>query len=153
MKRKKLHVAFTLALIVLTVGFIWINSALSGEDSSELSGKVRDIMEKVLVFLHAPQGLTEFLLLNVRKVAHFVEYAAIGAELAGLLERVFVGFGDIGFRRDHSALRDGSRTADNRRPFRHRRRRIGNTYCILSGNYYRRYKKIEEIARRKTEQV
>ena len=69
-------------LIALTVGFIWINSALSGEDSGELSGKVRDIMEKVLVFLHAPQGLTDFLLTNVRKVAHFVEYAAIGAELA-----------------------------------------------------------------------
>lgn len=82
MKRKKFHVAFTLALIVLTVGFIWINSALSGEDSGELSGMVRDIMEKVLLFLHAPQGLTEFLLLNVRKVAHFVEYAVIGTELA-----------------------------------------------------------------------
>lgn len=82
MKNTKLHIAVSLVLIALTVGFIWTNSALSGDDSGALSGKVRDIMEKVLVFIHAPQGLTAFLLTNVRKVAHFVEYAVIGAELA-----------------------------------------------------------------------
>ena len=82
MKRNKFNIALSLVLIVLTVGFIWINSAIPGEESGEMSEKVREIMERVLAFIHAPSGLTVFLLDHVRKVAHFVEYAVIGAELA-----------------------------------------------------------------------
>ena len=95
MKNKRIHLTVSLSLIVLTVGFIWINSALSGQDSSELSGRFRDLLEKVLTFLHCPQSIEAFLLDNIRKVAHFVEYAVIGLELAILwagLEKGFQGF-------------------------------------------------------------
>ncbi len=84
MTKRKRHLIFSLTLIFLTVGFIWINSALSGSDSSALSGRVREILEKVLVFLHVPEDISGFLLINVRKVAHAVEYAVIGFEFAFL---------------------------------------------------------------------
>ena len=95
MKNKRTHLIFSLSLIALTVGFIWINSALSGSSSSELSGRFRDILEKALDLIRCPQGLEEFLLDNIRKVAHAVEYAVIGLELAILwvgLKKGFQGF-------------------------------------------------------------
>lgn len=95
MKNKRTHIIFSLSLIVLTVGFIWINSALSGQSSGELSGRFRDFLEKVLGFIHCPQDIEAFLLTNIRKVAHAVEYAVIGVELAILwvgLKKDFQGF-------------------------------------------------------------
>ena len=84
MKSKKRHLIISLALIVLTVGFIWINSAIPGHDSAALSDNVRDMLEKILDFLRFPQGWRNFLTENVRKVAHAVEYAVIGAEIGFL---------------------------------------------------------------------
>lgn len=78
------HLIISLLLIAVTVGFIWLNSALSGADSSALSGKFRAVLETVLKLLHFPAAQTEFLLTYVRKVAHAVEYAVIGAELGFL---------------------------------------------------------------------
>ena len=82
MKSKKTHLIISFSLIVLTVGFIWINSAIPGKDSGELSSRFSDILGKVLDFIHCPQGVETFLLTNIRKVAHAVEYAVIGLELA-----------------------------------------------------------------------
>ena len=92
MKSQRTHLIFSLSLIVLTVGFIWINSALPGQDSSELSGRFRDLLEKILEFIHCPQNTEAFLLTNVRKVAHAIEYAVIGLELAILWVGLHKGF-------------------------------------------------------------
>lgn len=82
MNKKKRHLIFTVLLIAATVSFIWINSALSGADSSALSGRVRELLEKILVFIRCPESIKAFLLEHVRKAAHAVEYAVIGLELA-----------------------------------------------------------------------
>lgn len=84
MKDKRIHLTVSLALIALTVGFIWVNSALPGQDSSQFSEKVRDLVEKVLAFIHMPQSVADFLLEHIRKVAHAVEYAVIGFEIGFL---------------------------------------------------------------------
>ena len=92
MKNRKLHLAVSLSLIFLTVGFIWINSALSGQDSGAISDRVRQIMYKVLEFIRAPEELTVFLSEHVRKVAHAVEYAVIGFEFGFLWVGLGKGF-------------------------------------------------------------
>ncbi len=92
MTKKKLHLTFSLLLIIATVAFIWINSALSGADSSAISGRFRELLGRVLTFLRCPGGIEAFLLEHVRKVAHFVEYAVIGLELAILWAGLGKGF-------------------------------------------------------------
>lgn len=84
MTKKRLRIVISLSLIVLTVGFIWINSAIPGKDSGELSGWFRDFLGKVLGTIGFPADWTLFLTEHVRKVAHAVEYNVIGLEL-GLL--------------------------------------------------------------------
>ena len=92
MKQRRTHLIISLSLIVLTVGFIWINSALPGQDSSQLSDRVRAILEKIMNFMNFPDGIRAFLLSYVRKVAHAVEYAVIGAELGFLWSGLGKGF-------------------------------------------------------------
>ena len=87
---KKRHLILSLSLIAATVGFIWINSALPGNASGELSGRFRAILERVFIFIHFPEPAAAFLLEHVRKLAHVTEYAVMGFELA---------FFWIGFRR------------------------------------------------------
>lgn len=92
---KKHHIILSLLLIALTVGFIWINSALSGAESGEISGKVQLIMRKFFELTRFPQPIASFLLEHVRKVAHVTEYAVIGFELGFLwigLRKGFQGF-------------------------------------------------------------
>ncbi len=91
---KKRHLILSLSLIVLTVGFIWINSALPGSESGQFSQNVRELLEKILTFINFPEAATAFLLENVRKVAHVTEYAVMGLELGFLwagLKRGFQG--------------------------------------------------------------
>lgn len=95
MKKKNIHLFFSLLLIIATVAFIWINSALSGADSGAFSERFREILAKLLNAVRCPDGIEAFLLDHVRKVAHFVEYAVIGLELAILwvgLNRGLQGF-------------------------------------------------------------
>lgn len=84
MNEKRRHLIISLSLITVTVGFIWINSAVPGSDSGALSDRVREFLTNLLNVLHFPEGIKLFLLEHVRKVAHAVEYAAIGAELGFL---------------------------------------------------------------------
>lgn len=65
--------------ISLTLAFIYIQSMLPREVSGEESGAVAGFLAGIL-----PEGawLTEFLVKNIRKIAHFVEYAALGTEIA-----------------------------------------------------------------------
>lgn len=83
MQRRR-HLIISLSLIFLTVGFIWINSALSGADSGALSERAKEIMRAVFDFLHFPENIKAFLLQYVRKVAHVTEYTVIGLELGFL---------------------------------------------------------------------
>lgn len=68
MKRRVLAV-----LIVLNLAFIWGNSALPGDASSELSGGVLDILNRILPFLQTEWGHT-----LIRKIGHFSEFACLG---------------------------------------------------------------------------
>ena len=75
MKRTKLRLCLSVAMILGILGFIWGNSLLPGEDSGELSGFVGQLLQKLLPFLDLESGTGMHLL---RKAAHFSEFAALG---------------------------------------------------------------------------
>ena len=89
---KKRHLILSISLILLTVGFIWINSALPGNESGELSGKVRELLQKFFELTRFPEPLAGFLLDHVRKLAHVTEYAVMGLELGFLWRGLRMGF-------------------------------------------------------------
>ena len=64
--------------IILTLIFIWGNSLFDKEDSAEISGIVKDIIEPFLELFTGKGNVTDHL---VRKLAHFCEYALLGFEL------------------------------------------------------------------------
>ena len=70
-------------LLIVTILFIWGHSLFSKEASAEESGFVVKILE--LVF--GTGNVSETL---VRKLAHFIEYSALGAELFVLFERYWL---------------------------------------------------------------
>lgn len=78
MRRGKLRV-WALVAVVLILGFIWGNSLLDGEDSSEISGGLLAWLISVLPFL---SWLPEVVL---RKLGHFSEFTALGFFLCWLL--------------------------------------------------------------------
>ncbi len=65
--------------IVLTLMFIWGQSVMNRELSSEESGFVMRIVTPVLELIVGKGRVTEHL---VRKIAHFCEYALLGAEMS-----------------------------------------------------------------------
>ena len=74
-------------LILLTLCFIWGNSLLPGD----ISGRLSDLVREMLAFLLPGEipGITSGGGL-LRKIAHFTEFAALGASLAwrfGMLEK------------------------------------------------------------------
>ncbi len=75
-------------LLIFTLVFIWIHSAVGGEASSKESSAVAEWLNKVLgVFV----SNIEFKVGILRKLAHFSEYALLGMELALLSGRGFSG--------------------------------------------------------------
>lgn len=78
MKNRNGRLLMYLILLVLTLGFIWGNSALPGEVSGELSGGLMACVGRLLA-VFGSKG--EFVL---RKMAHFSEYAALGFFLGGV---------------------------------------------------------------------
>ena len=68
-----------LTLIVATLAFIFVQSVLPPEKSSEQSDKVSDIVEEIIP-PETPVG--DYVQTNVRKIAHFVEFAALGVWVA-----------------------------------------------------------------------
>ena len=64
-----------LAITVAIISFIFLNSALPADTSSQESGFILDIINAVSGFLGLPFDATEHL---VRKLAHFTEFAALG---------------------------------------------------------------------------
>ena len=74
------------SLILATLAFIFTNSALPREQSSEFSHGVGGLLERIF----PPDTLVGgFLQEHLRKIAHFAEYALLGAELS-LYALVFV---------------------------------------------------------------
>lgn len=65
-------------LILFTLCFIWSNSMLGREASSSESGAVMEIIRPVLEIFVGEGNVTEHL---VRKLAHFCEFALLGAEV------------------------------------------------------------------------
>lgn len=68
-----------IVLILLTVAFIFIQSLKSPEKSSQASDKVGEIVEE---FIPPDTKPGEFVKLNIRKIAHFVEFALLGIEVS-----------------------------------------------------------------------
>ena len=82
MKRKSsiaLRVILTV-LSVLTVGFIFYNSSLNADQSSEHSGRLLEAINSILRSMGFGAALNEHL---IRKTAHFVEYFVLGLLLSG----------------------------------------------------------------------
>ena len=69
------------ALLVCNLVFIWGNSLLPGEVSGALSSQVGQILEAVFGPSGPDKGHESFLL---RKMAHFLEFAALGSLLGWL---------------------------------------------------------------------
>lgn len=64
-----------LVLILTTLAFIFIQSAIPPEESEKESGAVGDAVTEIIP---PTTAVGSFLKTNVRKIAHFVEYAALG---------------------------------------------------------------------------
>jgi VanZ family protein len=82
MRRSKPRLSIASALTAGLLAFIWINSAIPGQTSGELSGFVGKILGAIFPFLSPDSPSGAFL---VRKIAHFSEFAALGMSLAWLL--------------------------------------------------------------------
>ncbi len=81
MKRTTGRLRTCAVLLVLNVLFIWGNSLMPGEISGAISGWVKDVLTKLLFFL--PEGSESGHGL-LRKLAHFTEFACLGALFAWL---------------------------------------------------------------------
>lgn len=68
-----------LALLVACIWFIWHNSMLSPEDSDRRSQMAAEFLTRVFrTFLHEDSALIKLMVRNVRKIAHAVEFFALG---------------------------------------------------------------------------
>ncbi len=65
--------------IIATIIFVFYNSCLSKEESSQQSNAVGEIIG---VILPDDTDFKVFLLDNIRKIAHFTEYGLLGIEIA-----------------------------------------------------------------------
>ncbi len=71
-----------LALIILTLAFIYAQSFKSPEQSTADSDKVGDIIAEVIPPETKPG---EFIQTNIRKLAHFTEFSVLGFEIGVFL--------------------------------------------------------------------
>lgn len=76
-KRKILTVIFSV-LTLLTLAFIWGNSALSKDSSSEVSGGLFDKVKFIFDFVFGKDVITHHLF---RKFAHVTEFAVLSVEI------------------------------------------------------------------------
>ena len=68
-----------LILIMLTIAFIFVQSLMPPEKSAAESSAVGEFIEQIIPPETKPG---EFIQTNIRKIAQFVEFAALGAELS-----------------------------------------------------------------------
>lgn len=68
-----------IVLMIATVLFVFYNSCLSKDDSSQQSNTVSQIIDALFP---EDTDFKEFVLENIRKIAHFTEYGLLGIEMA-----------------------------------------------------------------------
>ena len=68
-----------IVLMIATVLFVFYNSCLSKDDSSQQSDTVSQIIDALFP---EDTDFKEFVLGNLRKIAHFTEYGILGTEVA-----------------------------------------------------------------------
>lgn len=81
-KKDRIFYSVLITILVLTLLWIFVQSALPAEVSDAESDKVTEIVDQVV-----PEefSLKEFILDNIRKIAHFLEFGALGVEALLLL--------------------------------------------------------------------
>lgn len=87
MKEKRIRFALSLLLavaIVLTLSFIFGNSALPQKESAELSGRLLSLLQSIF---GKDNAFARFLATYIRKLAHFAEFGLLAFEVF-LLSRV-----------------------------------------------------------------
>lgn len=68
------------ALLVVCVGFIWGNSFMSPEESSQFSEAVaRVVLRGLTAMFGAGSGIVGFVGKYIRKIGHFLEFALLGS--------------------------------------------------------------------------
>lgn len=80
-KNKKIITVVLLAAILLTLCFIFSNSMDSKEVSGQKSAVVKEVVDAVAEALGSEELVTEHIL---RKMAHFLEFFALGMELTAM---------------------------------------------------------------------
>lgn len=76
---KKIAEILLILLIISTLAFIFIQSTLPPEKSEQQSGAVGEIIEEII----PPETEAgDYVQKNLRKIAHFVEFFILGAEIA-----------------------------------------------------------------------
>lgn len=80
--RKHKSVVLLAVLTALIIAFIWNNSCMSGEESGAQSGAVTRFLQSIF----DPNGRIPEVSFHhcVRKTAHFVQFAVLGALIGGL---------------------------------------------------------------------
>ena len=91
MKRTKKRMILCCVLVLVLLAFIWGNSVRTGSESGAMSGS---ILAWINGLLHLDETCAERLHLVIRKMAHFTEFACLGALLAWL-------FGMMGEKKGH----------------------------------------------------
>ena len=78
MRTRKTWIVIISVIIAATIVFIWGNSLKSRSESQGLSLGVLKLLRPMLDAIFSPENVTDHL---VRKLAHFTEFGALGAEL------------------------------------------------------------------------
>lgn len=78
---EKISTALLLLAILAALAFIWGNSLDSAVESAAKSGRVGELLRPLLELVVGQGGVTDHL---IRKLAHFAEYAVLGALLLSL---------------------------------------------------------------------
>jgi len=79
MNAKSIIRIMLIILMILTLLFIFVHSMIPPEQSTEESNKVGEIVGEIIP-PETPVG--NYVQINLRKIAHFVEFALLGAEIA-----------------------------------------------------------------------
>ena len=79
-KKRRVLSAVLICLCIVTVAFIWGNSMLGSKASSNVSNSVLGALDPIIRRF----GIVSRNDLWLRKLAHFTEFAALGAELRSL---------------------------------------------------------------------
>ena len=81
MKRTNKRMILCIAMVAAILTFIWGNSMCTGAESGAMSGSILQWINK---FLHLDAAGAEKLHFAIRKMAHFTEFACLGAALCWL---------------------------------------------------------------------